>query len=687
MLKFATLLVAAVGLLLFDGEASAQLTRSQLQAGFNATISANGRGAITGPVLNTQLSNIIPAFGAINDTNNWLGANAFPAITLGGNGGSTWSDFGSGVFYYTPLKDRTDIGVQGSLTFKAGGAIPLGPAGTATYYLDRAAVLRVTSPSGLGGVYGTCQSSRAITSRPPAWFSVTGPTVPTSGGSGGAAGPTTFPGVFFTGGSGNQLQQGDVTVSGGVATAINWTGYIAANGYVIGDVLTPATPLPVGFPTGVSVTVTSTQPPYCFGGAFVATNDSAAPYAASANGLYIETLRAAGAGNTGGIQLLTGNGGDIYGETPYPQPAAYSAGFTYGMLISPGGSAGIAPSIYVNPISADIVITNVPGGKQALKGIVFTSNCCVDAHTQIIPGGGFLGMVAIAFGQQHKIGWFTSNGAGADTGYGYLGSYLQGDVSLQTILENISFENSGAYIQGPSTVITGQQAALSNVSLDGGVTKPMFQVLGIGSTAQAIFEGAANTGAGIWASQYLITRGNGPGPDPAGAVVAGDNILLKGWGNDGLNFSPFAQIALQVAGTITNGTVPGTIIFSTWNTATPTNAKVDAMQIQSDQQVVILANALRLRNVATWTVANSGEGVELTSTTQGLRLGGRGSTCDVSLQNFGGGNSLCLLTGTTTINLPGILQVGTYTGSTCANSGYITLADSGGATRKFMICT
>lgn len=589
--KIAQRLIAIGLIALFDvAGASAQLTRNQLQNNINTTITANGHNAITGPILNVQLNNFIPSFGSITDANNWLGANAFPSITLGGNGGSTWPDFGSGVFYYTPLKDRTDVGVQGGLTFRQGSNV-LGPPGT--YYLDRAAVLRATSPLGLGGVYGTCQSSRASAGNTPAWFSVTGPTTPTSGGSGGT-GPATYTGVLFAGGSGNSLQRGDVTVSsGGVATAIAWQPYIASGsgGYVIGDVLTPATPLPSGLPAGISVTVTAVQGSYCFGGAFVATNDSIGNYAHSANGIYVETLRTAGAGNTGALQILTGNGGAIFGETPYPAPAAYNAGLTYNILMTPGGSAGIAPSIYVNPISADIIFSNVPGGHQAMIGEVYVNNCCLDAQTPLRNGSSLTrGMVPIAFAEGHKLAWFDSNGSMGDNsvGYGYIGSYLQGDVANTSVVENISFEAAvkspptfaGIYAQGPGFFVTKQEQPYIAVSLDG-VNSPMFQVLGNGATAQALYEGAGNTGAGSWVSHYVLTRGAGPGPGTP--VVAGDNALLKGWGDDGTKFKPFAQIAIQVAGTVSTGVVPGSIILSTAN---PSGAMTQAAAITQTQTLI-----------------------------------------------------------------------------------------------------
>lgn len=74
MSRYLILGALALGLTSF---ASAQETRSDLNAYNNANIKANGRQEITGPIVNNMNGQFITSMGVLGDTNAWTGTNTF----------------------------------------------------------------------------------------------------------------------------------------------------------------------------------------------------------------------------------------------------------------------------------------------------------------------------------------------------------------------------------------------------------------------------------------------------------------------------------------------------------------------------------------------------------------------------------------------------------------------------------
>lgn len=96
-MKLLKTLVLALGIVSVTTGVMAQ-SRSSMQTYTNSFIKQNGQGAITGPVMNTLLNQMIATMGIQGDTNTWSGANTFNgsilfspplAITNGGCGAAT----------------------------------------------------------------------------------------------------------------------------------------------------------------------------------------------------------------------------------------------------------------------------------------------------------------------------------------------------------------------------------------------------------------------------------------------------------------------------------------------------------------------------------------------------------------------------------------------------------------------
>lgn len=115
--------------LFYAGASSAQQTRAALNNYNNTFITQNGRGAITGPVLNSLLNLMINSTGILGDTNVWTGVNSFPAATNLGN--STFYAQGYGSCAWTSVGDVgpcINLAIAAAAT-QGGGTVVI-PAGT-----------------------------------------------------------------------------------------------------------------------------------------------------------------------------------------------------------------------------------------------------------------------------------------------------------------------------------------------------------------------------------------------------------------------------------------------------------------------------------------------------------------------------------------------------------------------------
>lgn len=463
--------------------------------------------------------------------------------------------------------------------------------------------------------------------------------------------------------------QGAYTLTMSANATANGTQVPISVGYA-GDILTFAGGSPAGLPTGFTAKVVSTNVSFSYAIALGGVNNVADKrYPVNLDLIYGEIWRAKGNGNAQIAEFDIGSDGPYYVPfSPYASNLGYAAGMARGLNFGAGGSDPTRAK-YSVPISS--FIDFVPNGSRAGKGEVYGLNVLYDDPSPLHLGStNRLGMVANAYTAGMKgFAQFDSAGQLADGSYqdGYIGSYIQGDVTFTSIVDDIDFRNNGTFIQGPATIITPQESPTQTAVVLGGSTTPMFQVQGLGNTAQEAFIAAGNTGAGAGALQLLLTPGPGPVAGLGAPSAAGDNFLIKMWGDDGLNYQPSAWITLQVAGTVSTGRVPGTIQF--WLTPQSGTA-INPLNLQSDGQVVIGAGPIHIEtSAASYITPSAGEGAITSTLTQGLRMSGRGSSCDVSLQNFGGGNVLCIPTGT--FNLQ---AAGTLTGLTgITSSGTIDL--------------
>lgn len=64
-----TILIAALLAITTPALSQSAMTRAQLESFINANIKTNGVGAITGPIMNTQLNNLAASMATLQDTN------------------------------------------------------------------------------------------------------------------------------------------------------------------------------------------------------------------------------------------------------------------------------------------------------------------------------------------------------------------------------------------------------------------------------------------------------------------------------------------------------------------------------------------------------------------------------------------------------------------------------------------
>src|SRR5579859_1671137 len=88
--------LAAIAFAFFTIQAYAQV-RSTLNNYNNSNITSNGRGAITGPIVNNMFGQIISGAGILGDTNPWTGLNTFnpPIGVASGGSGNTFDSVGN----------------------------------------------------------------------------------------------------------------------------------------------------------------------------------------------------------------------------------------------------------------------------------------------------------------------------------------------------------------------------------------------------------------------------------------------------------------------------------------------------------------------------------------------------------------------------------------------------------------
>jgi hypothetical protein len=167
-------------------------------------------------------------------------------------------------------------------------------------------------------------------------------------------------------------------------------------------------------------------------------------------------------------------------------------------------------------------------------------------------------------------------------------------------------------------------------------------------------------------------------------------------GDDGAAFTEFAALNCEVNGAVTastvvggNITVPGVVPGTCYmDTANSSGTLTQAWIADTGQNFSVTGEVYS--RYAAWGTPSAGYGAFSGGASTGGRFGGTGSTYDATLVDSTGsvGAGVLHSTGSTpTFAVPNLLQFGTLTASTCTNSGYITINDSGGTSRKLQVCT
>lgn len=119
---------------------------------------------------------------------------------------------------------------------------------------------------------------------------------------------------------------------------------------------------------------------------------------------------------------------------------------------------------------------------------------------------------------------------------------------------------------------------------------------------------------------------------------------------------------------VLSGTIGGTLTFSGNETFTGNGTFGSALIVNGiATPASAVGNTVLLGTVSAPVLANTGQAYLFNTSIGGATLQGDGSTSDVSLVNKSGNTALQVLTGTTTVSLPGGLTLSGLSSGTCAN--------------------
>jgi hypothetical protein len=267
---------------------------------------------------------------------------------------------------------------------------------------------------------------------------------------------------------------------------------------------------------------------------------------------------------------------------------------------------------------------------------------------------------------------------------------------------SLFFGNNGTVIS-PDLVIGPAGNTLTvfpiGTVLDGSATSgiliPQAQTQG-GPTfgSREVIHQAYGTTGNIGATNFLISRNTTS--SPGGAVFSSDAYPLRWLADDGAAFTQFAALICEVNGSVTastvvggNITVPGIVPGTCYmETANSSGTLTQAWVADTGQNLSVIGEVYS--RYSGWGTPAAGYGAFSGGAVTGGRFGGNGSGCDFEAVDSVGSAAACVLHSagsTPTFQINNLLQYGTLTASACTNSGYITINDSGGTSRKLMVCT
>lgn len=528
------LIVAA--LLLAAAPAYAQKTPAVIAAENNANIHANGGGAITGPILNSLLGDIITSYGGLLSPNAWTGMQTF-------NGGIVSNPTGltNGIFV---------TNTPGNTVKSTAGYVFLNELYTAddsTYYTDPHAAgqnvmlyieqKKNDSNNGLGGNHTVNGGMDTLFVRGYVRHPMVANThnrnyvggqfeIRTDYGDGGVA--TTATANQTT--SDSSIQVASITQAVGDGT----TGKIVADQedliYIVDQTtgkwqalvingVSGTGPYTLTFTSTLKAPVTTGDAVYSYKGGFFAQGVAAYPSAGAANMLEL-------------------------------------AGTEYDTLLPTGASALIKSAITIGQVTGDAV-----HGTIIDAGILFGNNNGTPGWRSGILFSAFKNASGFPISSDGCIICADTKGIQSTipnvlTGIDFSAINITGDF-----LNSQHFSVTGSGITNTKSMITSPLVTQGLTAIAG--TTPDFQTIGTGVPSNSPYFGAWNATGAIGRQIYSISRAASPATHTA--VAANDAYSLNFYGDDGTAMTRYAAITSFATGTISSGVVPGYMTFGAAN--------------------------------------------------------------------------------------------------------------------------